>query len=91
MTRRETVEVGGVPISYLTAGGGGPPSCSCFTGRTGVAFGSRYSRASPPRAFARWRWISPASARSGGELTVSEASVPRLSAWLVPFHRSART
>ena len=24
MTRRETVDVGGVPISYLTAGEGGP-------------------------------------------------------------------
>ena len=84
MTRRETVDVGGVPISYLTAGKGGPLVL--------LLHGTYWSRVWRPVldgiAAAGLRPVAvdfPGFGRSGGELTVSEASVPRLSVWLVRF------
>jgi pimeloyl-ACP methyl ester carboxylesterase len=84
MTRRETVDVGGVPISYLTAGDGGPLAL--------LLHGTYWSRVWQPVldgiAGAGLRPVAvdfPGFGRSGGELTMSEASVPRLSAWLVHF------
>ena len=84
MTRRETVDVGGVPISYLTAGKGGPLVL--------LLHGTYWSRVWQPVldgiAAAGLRPVAvdfPGFGRSGGELTLSEASVPRLSAWLVQF------
>ena len=81
MTRRETVDVGGVPVSYLTAGKGGPLVL--------LLHGTYWSRVWQPVldgiAAAGLRPIAvdfPGFGRSGGELTVNEASVPRLSAWL---------
>jgi pimeloyl-ACP methyl ester carboxylesterase len=84
MTRRETVYVGGVPISYLTAGKAGPLVL--------LLHGSYWSRVWQPVldgiAAAGLRPVAvdfPGFGRSGGELTLSEASVPRLSAWLAQF------
>jgi len=84
MTRRETVDVGGVPISYLTAGESGPLLL--------LLHGTYWSRVWQPVldgiAAAGLRPVAvdfPGFGRSGGELTVSEASVPRLSAWLLRF------
>jgi pimeloyl-ACP methyl ester carboxylesterase len=84
MTRRETIDVGGVPISYLTAGEGGPLVL--------LLHGTYWSRVWQPVldgiAAAGLRPVAvdfPGFGRSGGELTVSEASVPRLSAWLLRF------
>src|ERR1700741_475079 len=84
MTRRETVNVSGVPISYLTAGKDGPLVL--------LLHGTYWSRVWQPVldgiAAAGLRPLAvdfPGFGRSGGELTVSEASVPRLSAWLVGF------
>lgn len=84
MTRRETVDVGGVPISYLTAGEGGPLVL--------LLHGTYWSRVWQPVlegiAAAGLRPVAvdfPGFGRSGGELTMEEASVPRLSAWLLRF------
>jgi pimeloyl-ACP methyl ester carboxylesterase len=84
MTRRETIDVGGVPISYLTAGKGGPLVL--------LLHGTYWSRVWQPvldgTAAAGLRPVAvdfPGFGRSGGELTVREASVPRLSAWLIRF------
>ncbi|WGD52406.1 alpha/beta hydrolase [Bradyrhizobium sp. CB1650] len=84
MTRRETVDVGGVQISYLTAGDGGPLVL--------LLHGTYWSRVWQPVldgiAAAGLRPVAvdfPGFGRSGGELTVEEASVPRLSAWLLRF------
>src|SRR5229473_4267487 len=84
MTRRETVDVGGIPISYLTAGKGGPLVL--------LLHGTYWSRVWQPVldgiAAAGLRPVAvdfPGFGRSRGELIVSEASVPRLSAWLVRF------
>jgi pimeloyl-ACP methyl ester carboxylesterase len=84
MTRRETVDVGGVPISYLTAGEG--------SSLVLLLHGTYWSRVWQPVldgiAAAGLRPVAvdfPGFGRSGGELTVSEASVPRLSAWLLRF------
>jgi pimeloyl-ACP methyl ester carboxylesterase len=84
MTKRETVDVDGIPISYLTAGKGGPLVL--------LLHGTYWSRVWQPVldgiAAAGLRPVAvdfPGFGRSGGELTVSEASVPRLSAWLVRF------
>ena len=84
MIRRETVDVGGVPISYLTAGEGGPLLL--------LLHGTYWSRVWQPvldgiAAAGLWPVAVdfPGFGRSGGELTLSEASVPRLSAWLVGF------
>ena len=84
MTRREKIEVGGIPISYLTAGEGGPLLL--------LLHGTYWSRVWQPVlddiAAAGLRPVAvdfPGCGRSGGELTASEASVPRLSAWLPRF------
>src|SRR6266481_6350016 len=89
MTRRETVDVGGVPISYLTAGEGGPLVL--------LLHGTYWSPVWQPVldgiAAAGLRSVAvnfPCFGRSGGELTVSETSVPRLSVWLLRFLEALR-
>src|SRR3984957_14660572 len=84
MTMRETIHVGGVPVSYLTAGDLGPLVL--------LLHGTYWSRVCQPVldgiAAAGLRPVAvdfPGFGRSGGELTASEASVPRLSAWLLRF------
>src|ERR1700744_3827249 len=84
MTRRETVDVGGGPISYLTAGTDGPLVL--------LLHGTYWSRVWQPVldsiAASGLRPVAvdfPGFGRSGGELTLSEASGPRLSAWLLRF------
>jgi pimeloyl-ACP methyl ester carboxylesterase len=84
MTRRATIDVGGVPISYLTAGERGPLVL--------LLHGTYWSRVWKPVldgiAAAGLHPVAvdfPGFGRSGGELTISEASVPRLSAWLIRF------
>ena len=84
MTRRETVDVDGIPISYLTSGKGGLLLL--------LLHGTYWSRVWQPVldgiAAAGLRPVAvdfPGFGRSGGELTVGEASVPRLSAWLIRF------
>ncbi len=84
MIRRETVDVDGVPISYLTAGNSGQLLL--------LLHGTYWSRVWQPVldgiAAAGLRPLAvdfPGFGRSGGELTVEDASIPRLSAWLVRF------
>jgi pimeloyl-ACP methyl ester carboxylesterase len=84
MTRREAVYVGGIPISYLTAGEGDRLVL--------LLHGTYWSRVWQPVldgiAAAGLRPVAadfPGFGRSGGELTLNEASVPRLSAWLLHF------
>jgi pimeloyl-ACP methyl ester carboxylesterase len=84
MTRREAVHVGGVPISYLTAGEGDRLVL--------LLHGTYWSRVWQPVldgiAAVGLRPVAvdfPGFGRSGGELTLSEASVPHLSAWLLHF------
>jgi pimeloyl-ACP methyl ester carboxylesterase len=84
VTTRATIHVDGIPISYLTAGEGGPLVL--------LLHGTYWSRVWKPvlddLAAAGLRPVAvdfPGFGRSGGELTVEEASVPRLSAWLLRF------
>jgi pimeloyl-ACP methyl ester carboxylesterase len=84
VTTRATTEVDGIPISYLTAGGGGPLVL--------LLHGTYWSRVWQPVldeiAGAGLRPVAvdfPGFGRSGGELTVAQASIPRLAAWLVRF------
>ncbi len=84
MTTRATIDVDGVPISYLTAGASGPLVL--------MLHGTFWSRVWQPVlsdiAAAGLHPIAvdfPGFGRSGGELKCSEASVPRLAAWLVHF------
>jgi pimeloyl-ACP methyl ester carboxylesterase len=84
MTRRATIEVDGIPISYLTAGDGGPLVL--------LLHGTYWSRVWQPVlddiAAAGLPPVAvdfPGFGRSGGELSVAEASIPRLAAWLVRF------
>lgn len=84
MTTRATVDVDGIPISYLTAGESGPLVL--------LLHGTYWSRVWQPVlddiAAAGLHPVAvdfPGFGRSGGELTVAEASIPRLSAWLVRF------
>src|ERR1700726_5042187 len=84
MTVRVTTLVDGVRISYLTAGEG--------VRLVLLLHGTYWSRVWQPVldgiAAAGLRPVAvdfPGFGRSGGELTVSEASVPRLSAWLLRF------
>jgi pimeloyl-ACP methyl ester carboxylesterase len=84
MSRREAVDVGGVLISYLTAGDDGPLLL--------LLHGTYWSRVWLPVlediAAAGLRPVAvdfPGFGRSGGELTVEEASIPRLAAWLERF------
>ena len=87
MTTRATIDVDSIPISYLTAGEGGPLVL--------LLHGTYWSRVWQPVldeiATAGVRPIAvdfPGFGRSGGELTVAEASIPRLAAWLVRFLRA---
>jgi len=89
VTRRETVDVGGIPISYLTAGEDGSLLL--------LLHGTYWSRVWQPvlegLSAAGLRPVAvdfPGFGRSGGELTISEASVPRLSAWLLRFLAALR-
>jgi pimeloyl-ACP methyl ester carboxylesterase len=84
MTRRATIEVDGIPISYLTAGERGPLVL--------LLHGTYWSRVWQPVlddiAGAGLRPVAvdfPGFGCSGGELTVAEASIPRLAGWLVRF------
>jgi pimeloyl-ACP methyl ester carboxylesterase len=81
---RATIDVGGIPISYLTAGEDGPLVL--------LLHGTYWSRVWQPVlddiAGAGLHPVAvdfPGFGRSGGELTVAEASIPRLAAWLVRF------
>ena len=84
MTRSETVDVEGVPISYLVAGEAGPLVL--------LLHGTYWSRVWRPVldgiAAAGLRPVAvdfPGFGRSGGELAVEDASIPRLSNWLLLF------
>jgi pimeloyl-ACP methyl ester carboxylesterase len=84
MTTRATVDVDGIPISYLTAGERGPFVL--------LLHGTYWSRVWQPVlddiAAAGLHLIAvdyPGFGRSRGELTLAEASIPRLTAWLVRF------
>ncbi|MBR0873290.1 alpha/beta hydrolase [Bradyrhizobium tropiciagri] len=84
MTRRATVDVGGVPISYLTSGDSGPLVL--------MLHGTYWSRVWQPVldeiAAAGLRPVAvdfPGFGRSGGALAGAEASVPRLAAWIPGF------
>ena len=84
MTTRATIDVDGIPISYLTAGEGGPLVL--------LLHGTYWSRVWQPVvddiAAAGLHPVAvdfPGCGRSGGELTVTAASIPRLAAWLVRF------
>jgi pimeloyl-ACP methyl ester carboxylesterase len=84
MSMRETILVDGVRISYLTAGEGGHLLL--------LLHGTYWSRVWQPVldgiAAAGLRPVAvdfPGFGRSGGELTVQDASIPSLSAWLVRF------
>jgi pimeloyl-ACP methyl ester carboxylesterase len=84
MTTRATIDVDGIPISYLTAGTSGPLVL--------MLHGTYWSRVWQPVlddiAAAGLHPIAvdfPGFGRSGGALKGSEASVPRLAAWLVRF------
>jgi pimeloyl-ACP methyl ester carboxylesterase len=87
MTTRATIDVDGIPISYLTAGEGGPLVI--------LLHGTYWSRVWQPVlehiAAAGLHPVAvdfPGFGRSGGELTVAEASIPQLAAWLVRFLRA---
>ncbi len=84
MTTRATVNVDGVPISYLSAGEGGPLVL--------LLHGTYWSRVWQPVldgiAAAGLRAVAvdfPGFGRSGGELTLEMASVPALATWLERF------
>jgi pimeloyl-ACP methyl ester carboxylesterase len=84
MTRRTTVDVDGIRISYLTAGAGGPLVL--------LLHGTYWSRIWQPvlddLAAAGLHPVAvdfPGFGRSEGELTVAMASIPRLAGWLVRF------
>jgi pimeloyl-ACP methyl ester carboxylesterase len=82
--KRLTVEVDGVPASYLTAGNGGSALL--------LLHGTYWSRIWQPiledLAAAGLRPIAvdfPGFGRSGGELSVEDASVPALADWTIRF------
>jgi pimeloyl-ACP methyl ester carboxylesterase len=84
VTTRATIDVDGIPISYLTAGEGGLLVL--------LLHGTYWSRVWQPVlgdiAAVGLHPVAvdfPGFGRSGGELTVAEASIPRLTAWLVRF------
>lgn len=84
MTRRTTVDVHGIPISYLTAGAGGPLVL--------LLHGTYWSRVWQPVlddvAAAGLHPVAvdfPGFGHSGGELTRAMASIPQLAGWLVRF------
>jgi quercetin dioxygenase-like cupin family protein len=84
MTKRATIDVEGVPISYLTAGERVPLVL--------LLHGTYWSRVWQPVldgiAAAGLRPVAvdfPGFGRSGGKLSVAKASIPALAAWLVRF------
>jgi pimeloyl-ACP methyl ester carboxylesterase len=84
MTARATIDVDGIPISYLTAGESGPLVL--------LLHGTYWSRVwQPVIDDIAATGLHPVAVdfagfgRSGGGLTVAEASIPRLAAWLVRF------
>jgi pimeloyl-ACP methyl ester carboxylesterase len=84
MTTRATIDVDGVPISYLTAGTTGPLVL--------MLHGTYWSRVWQPVlddiAAAGLHPIAvdfPGFGQSGGALKSAEASIPALAAWLVRF------
>src|SRR5258708_4046909 len=84
MTRREIVDVTAVVISCLPAGEGG----SLVLLLHGPYWSRVWQAVLDGIAAAGLRPVAvdfPGFGRSGGELTLSEASVPRLSAWLLRF------
>ena len=84
MTRRATVDVDGIRISYLTAGDGG----SLVLLLHGTYWSRVWQLVLDDIAAAGLHPVAvdfPGFGGSGGELTVAEASIPRLAAWLVRF------
>ena len=84
MTTRTTINVDGIPISYLTADAAGPLVL--------MLHGTYWSRVWQPVlddiAAAGLRPVAvdfPGFGRSGGALEGAEASVPRLAAWIPRF------
>jgi len=84
MTKRATIDVDGVPVSYLTAGERGPLVL--------LLHGTFWSRVWQPVldgiAAAGLRPVAvdfPGFGHSGGQLSVTTASIPALAAWLVRF------
>jgi pimeloyl-ACP methyl ester carboxylesterase len=87
MTTRATIDVDGIPISYLTAGGGGPLVL--------LLHGTYWSRvwqpvlddivAAGPYPVAV---DLPGLGRSAGELTLADAAVPALAGWAERFLRA---
>ncbi len=84
MTKRATIDVDGIPISYLTAGQRGPLVL--------LLHGTYWSRVWQPVmddiAATGLHPVAvdfPGFGRSGGELTSVEASIPQLAAWVARF------
>jgi pimeloyl-ACP methyl ester carboxylesterase len=84
---RKTIDVGNTPVSYLTAGDNGKPLL--------LLHGTYWSRVWQPvlddLAAAGLRPVAvdfPGFGRSGGELTIADASIPALADWLVGFLRA---
>lgn len=84
MTKRATIDVDGIPISYLTAGQHGPLVL--------LLHGTYWSRVWQPVmddiAATGLHPVAvdfPGFGRSGGELTSAEASIPQLAAWVARF------
>ncbi len=84
---RKKVDVGKIPVSYLTAGDKGKPLL--------LLHGTYWSRVWQPvlddLAAAGLRPIAvdfPGFGCSGGELTIADASIPALADWLVGFLRA---
>ena len=87
--KRLTVDVAGTQTSYLAAGESGPVIL--------MLHGTYWSRVWQPvmddLARAGFRAIAvdfPGLGRSGGELTVEQASIPALGDWVVEFLRALR-
>jgi pimeloyl-ACP methyl ester carboxylesterase len=85
--KRNTIDVAGVPVSYLTAGDAGPVLL--------LLHGTYWSRVWQPVmediAAAGLRPIAvdlPGLGKSGGELTVDSASIPALASWVADFLRA---
>ena len=88
--KRETVDVAGISVSYLTGGDKGPIVL--------LLHGTYWSRVWAPvlegMANCGLRPVAvdlPGLGRSGGELTRATATVPALADWVVAFHRAIDT
>ena len=87
MPRRMQIDVNGVPASYLTAGAGGPIVL--------MLHGTYWSRVWQPvlddLAASGLRPIAvdlPGFGRSGGELTLADATIPKLADWVARFYKA---